>query len=103
VEGALNPAIEDARKLIQDVDGQVNPVVAKLVQTADAAREALEQARDALAAVKNDIAEDSELYRSAVGALDEFEAAARSIRILADLLEQHPEALLQGKGATGAQ
>jgi paraquat-inducible protein B len=53
--------------------------------------------------VKDDIAEDSELYRSAVGALEEVAAAARSIRILADLLEQHPEVLLKGKGTPGAR
>ncbi|UCF33992.1 MAG: MCE family protein [Phycisphaerales bacterium] len=103
VEDTLNPAIEDARKLIQNVDGQVNPVVTNFVQTAETAQAALEQARETLAVAKSDIAEDSELYRSAVGALDELAAAARSIRMLADLLEQHPEALLQGKGTAGAQ
>jgi paraquat-inducible protein B len=103
VEDTLNPAIADARKLIQNVDGQVNPVVTNFVRTAESAQAALEKARETLAVAKNDIGEDSELYRSAVGALDELAAAARSIRILADFLEQHPEALLQGKGTAGAQ
>ncbi len=103
VEGAINPAIEDARKLIQSVDRKVNPVVTSFIQTAETAQAALEQARSTLAVAKNGIAEDSELYRHAVGALDELAAAARSIRILADLLEQHPEALLQGKGTAGAK
>ena len=103
VEGKVNPAIEDARKLIQNVDAQVNPVVTSFVQAAEKAIQALEQARETLAVVKNDIAEDSELYYSAVGALEEVAAAARSVRILADLLEQHPEALLKGKGAAGAR
>jgi len=103
VEATLNPAIEDARKLVQNVDGKVDPVVTHFVQTAETARQALEQARETLAVAKDDFAEDSELYRSAVGALDELAAAARSIRMLTDLLEQHPEALLQGKGTAGAQ
>jgi paraquat-inducible protein B len=103
VEATLNPAIEDARKLVQNVDGQVNPVVTNFVQTAETARQALEQAKETLAVAKDDFAEDSELYRSAVNALDELAGAARSIRILADLLEQHPEALLQGKTTTGVQ
>jgi paraquat-inducible protein B len=103
VEDTLNPAIDDARKLIQNVDGQVHPVVTNFVRTAEKAQAALEQAREVLTVAKHDIAEDSELYRSAVGALDELAAAARSIRILADLLEQHPEALLQGKGTAGAE
>lgn len=103
IEGKVNPAIEDARKLIQSVDGQVHPVVTSFVQAAEMATEALEQARETLAVAEDDIAPDSELYRSAVDALDELSAAARSIRILADMLEQHPEALLKGKGAAGAR
>ncbi len=103
VEGTVNPTIEDARKLIQNIDGQVNPAVASFLLTAETAQTALEQARETLAVAKADIAEDSELYRSAVDALNELAAAARSIRELADLLEQHPEALLQGKGAAGAR
>lgn len=101
VEGTVNPAIGDARKLIQKVDGQVNPAVTSFVQTAETAQAALEQAREALAVAKNAIAEDSELYYSVVNTLRELAAAASSIRILVDYLEQHPEALLQGKGAPG--
>ena len=103
VEDSLNPAIEDARKLIQDVDGQVNPVVTNFVRTAETAQGALEQARATLKVAKSAMSEDSELHRSVVDALDELAAAARSIRFLADLLEQHPEALLQGKHTTGAR
>ena len=101
VEGTVNPAIGDARKLIQNVDGQINPVVTEFVQTADTAQAAMEQAREALEVAKNAISEDSELYYSVVNTLRELAAAAGSIRILVDFLEQHPEALLQGKGAPG--
>lgn len=103
VEGAVKPAIEDVRKLIQNVDGQVDPVVASIMKTAEKAQGALEQATAVLAVAKDSLSEDSELYHSAVGALDEMAAALRSIRILADLLEQHPEALLKGKGAAGVR
>jgi len=103
VEGTVNPAIGDARKLIQNIDEHIDPVVTNFVQTAEAAQAALEQAREALAVAKNGIAEDSELYRNAVAALEDLADAARSIRTLVDLLEQHPEALLQGKGTEGAR
>ena len=99
----MAPAIEDVHKLITNLDGKVNPVVTSFVQTADTAQGALEQARKTLAVAQREIGEDSELYRSAVGAMDELAAAVRSIRELADLLEQHPEALLKGKGTAGAQ
>lgn len=102
VELKLNPAIDDARKLIQNIDAEVHPVVASIVQAADAARDAMDQASKTLAVTREDLDEDSELYRSVISAFDELAAASRSIRILADLLEQHPEALLQGKNTPGA-
>jgi len=103
LEASVTPAIEDVRKLIANVDGKINPVVSSFVEVMDTAQRALEQARETLAAVRSDLSEDSQLYRSAVNAMDELAAAVRSIRELADLLEQHPEALLKGKGTAGAQ
>ena len=103
VEGTMNSALGDVGTLVQHIDEQVNPLVTKILQTADTAQAALEQARQMLAVAKNDLSEDSELYHGVIVALDELAAAARSIRILADLIEQHPEALLQGKGTSGAQ
>ncbi len=103
VEGTMNSAFEDAGTLVQHIDEQVNPLVTKIMQIADTAQAALEQAREMLAVAKDDLSPDSELYQGVIVALDELAGAARSIRILADLLEQHPEALLKGKGAAGAQ
>jgi len=103
VEGTMNSAFEDTGTLVQHIDAQVNPLVTKIMQVADTAQAALEQARQMLAVAKNDLSPDSELYQGVIVALDELAGAARSIRILADLLEQHPEALLKGKGAAGAQ
>ena len=45
--------------------------------------------------------EDSRLMYSLTDALTELANAARSVRILADTLEQHPESLLQGKPSGG--
>ncbi len=103
VEGTMNSAFEDAGTLVQHIDEQVKPLVSKIMQIADTAQAALEQARQMLAVAKNDLSPDSELYQGVIVALDELAGAARSIRILADLLEQHPEALLKGKGAGGVQ
>ncbi len=103
VEGAVNPALKDVQKLIQHVDGKVNPIVTSFVQTGDTAQAALEQARATLAVARNAIAEDSELYHKVGKTLDELAVAARSIRSLADYLERHPEALLQGKHAPGGK
>jgi paraquat-inducible protein B len=98
VEDTLNKTLEDARKLVRDVDGQIDPVVSTFVQTGETAQAALQQASDTLRVARNAISQDSELYYKLNNTLAELSAASRSIRILAEFLEQHPEALLQGKG-----
>jgi paraquat-inducible protein B len=47
------------------------------------------------------IAENAELPYHFTKAMEEVSAAARSVRVLADYLEQHPDALLRGKGLPG--
>jgi paraquat-inducible protein B len=53
--------------------------------------------RKSAAAVDELINQDSPLMNNLVRTLDELAAAARSIRIMAEYLERHPEALLRGK------
>jgi len=47
------------------------------------------------------LAENAELPYYFTKAMEELSAAARSVRVLADYLEQHPDALLRGKGLPG--
>ncbi len=111
VERTLNPGIEDVRKSIVDLLAEDSELYRSLVAALDQFGESVASVEDTLnpgiedvrKSIVDVLAEDAELYRSVVGALDELAAAVRSIRILADLLEQHPEALLQGKGTAGAQ
>jgi paraquat-inducible protein B len=49
------------------------------------------------------IAENSELPYRFTKAMEEVSAAARSVRVLADYLEQHPDALLRGKTGPGGK
>jgi len=49
------------------------------------------------------IAENSELPYQLTKAMEEVSTAARSVRVLADYLEQHPDALLRGKAGPGGK
>ncbi len=66
-----------------------------------AARDALRQAKGALAKAEGVISQDSPTIYGLNEALTELTAALRSIRALADYLERHPEALIQGKNPSG--
>ncbi len=58
----------------------------------------LRQARQSLAQVNNMLAPDSSLPVNADRAMQELSRAARSLRALADFLQDNPESLLRGRG-----
>lgn len=118
----LNGTLDDARKLIRNVDGQVKPIstgiqgtttearkvlgkvdqqitplMTSLDQTFQAARGAIAQADKSLAAVEDFAGDHSAVRYQLLEALKELSTAARSLRVMADYLERHPEALLKGK------
>ena len=63
--------------------------------------DALNDTRNLMRDVRNSISEDSELRTRTTRAMEELEAAAQSVRILADYLERHPESLIKGKPNPG--
>ncbi len=103
VAGGITGTTDELRAVLQKIDRQVDPLLTDLRETATAARSALERA-DAMLTNMTDISdENSSLVYQAHKALDELTAAARSLRVLANYLGKHPEALLQGKEAPGAR
>jgi len=61
----------------------------------------LSQAEATLASTESLVGNNSQLRYDAIDLMRELTSAARSIRLFADYLERHPEALLRGK--TGLQ
>lgn len=100
---SIKETVEDYGKLARDVDVQVAPLASSIEETLEKTRAALEQARKSLAVAEDDLAEDSPLLVELDNTLKEVGAAARSIRLLADYLKRHPEALLKGKGKSGGK
>jgi paraquat-inducible protein B len=90
---AAREAMTDASALMQNIDREVTPT----------ARDALKEAEAALATYRGLVAEGSPVRYELVKLLSEGAAAARSLRVLADYLERHPEALLAGKGGPGGR
>ena len=61
-------------------------------------RTSVEQAEAMFAAAEAIMTEQGPIGSEVKRALEEISATARSMRIMADYLERHPEALLRGKG-----
>jgi len=91
--------LTDYGKLARNVDVRVEPLATDVEHAAEAATEALVQAKKSFSTVQ----EDSEVIHEFTNALKELAAAARSMRLLADYFERHPDALVQGKGEPGGK
>ena len=71
--------------------GQNAPALAAELQAT------LEEARATLTSLKDITSTDGEIGNELYNALAEITAAARSIRVMSEYLERHPEALIKGK------
>ncbi len=91
---AAKGLLTDGQKLVRDVDAQVGPVANSFIGT-------MEKAQGTLAGMDGVLTERSALGYQLGQALQQITAAARSVRVLADYLDQHPESLLAGKGRPG--
>ena len=91
VETSLNSTLGDISTLTRNVDNQVKPLSNSAIAT-------LNEARSALNSVDDLVGKDSATRADLDVALDELAKTARSLRMLADYLEQHPESLIKGKG-----
>ncbi len=96
---ALHGVLTNSAGVIQDVHKEIAPLAASIRNTADASRALLQQARTSLGALEGTLNGTSPVGARAVEALQELRAASRSLRTLADYLDQHPEAILRGKRA----
>ena len=78
---------EETTKVLQRVDSDITPQ----------ARDAIVEARKAIAAAEIALKPDSPLSQDARDAMQEIARAAAAFRVLADYLERHPEVLISGK------
>jgi paraquat-inducible protein B len=111
---ALKDTLQNARKFIARVDRQVDPLandakktvkdIGKLANNLDSRVDGLATSLDkTLSAARGVISEDAPLVVELEYTLKEISAMSRSIRLLADYLEQHPETLIRGKKKSGGK
>ena len=91
IETQLDRTLGNISTLSQDVNRAIQPLSKSAVK-------ALNEARAAFKSVDGLIGKNSVTRADLDNTLQELAGAARSLRILADYLEQHPDALLKGKG-----
>jgi phospholipid/cholesterol/gamma-HCH transport system substrate-binding protein len=87
----LDNALAAVQTLTTNIDGQLKPLSTSVKATMD-------QATLTLRTAESLISEDSNTRYNLDTTLEELAAAARSVRQMADYLEQNPDALLKGRG-----
>ena len=96
----LKQTVKDLDALVASVNSLVERMDQEMPGLAQDSRATLQAAADTLSALEGLASKDGEIGNQLYNALSELRAAARSIRVMSEYLERHPEALLKGKDAT---
>ena len=86
----LKETLRSTTKMMQGLDASIADLTPET-------KAVIAEARRALAAAEKAIAPDSPLLQDTGAMMSEISRAAQAFRVLADYLEQHPEALISGK------
>ena len=86
----LDRTLTHLDQITGEVEPQIQPLIASLRQSAEAAQRTLQQAGNVLG---SNAPQGADLPR----VMQELTDAARAIKALADYLDRHPEALIRGK------
>ena len=97
VASTLIATLDQARATIALKQGPAAELVARLDRLADTAEHAMTEAKGALNEAKAMLNDRSATRQSLDQMLTELAQAARSVRSLANDIDRHPEALLQGR------
>lgn len=93
----LNETIREARGAVRNIDSQIGPLKESIQRTINSAEATLIVAQKAVENIEGGVGENSTLIYQLNKTLEKVNTLARSVRVLADYLERHPESVLWGK------
>jgi len=93
----LNGTLKESKSLLSNLNQNAAPVMVNAQDALKAATSAMNQAQTTLNTINQAAGQNASLDM----ALKDLSSAARSLRVLADYLERHPDALLYGKKPNG--
>jgi paraquat-inducible protein B len=95
--GSLSGALGQVQDLVRKADGGLEPLLRRLPEVAANLDQAVRRANTAVGSIERGYGGDSSFNRQLDRMLQQVTDAARSIRLLADFLDRHPEALVRGR------
>ena len=97
IGSGMDQTFVEAQKLMAGIRSDAGPVWKSAREAAGAAGDASRQMKNTLKKIDGLTGQDSVLMFNLNSTLNEISDAARSLRLLTEYLERHPEALIQGK------
>ena len=100
---AATGALIDVQGLVKRTDAGLTPLMRRLPEIANNLDQTLGKANQLVGSVNNGYGENSQFSRDLERLMSQFNDAARSIRLLANFLDAHPEALIRGRTNAGVE
>jgi len=99
----LQSTLAGAQQLMNNLNHGLTPAMQRLPSIASGLESTVQRTDKLLASLQTGYGGDSRFNRDVSQMMGQLSDAARSIRVLADLLSRHPEALIRGRADQGVQ
>jgi paraquat-inducible protein B len=100
---ALRSTLTSTQALVTNLDRGTGPLLQRLPSIAAELDDTVRRTDKLIGSLDTGYGGDSRFNRDVSQMMSQLSDAARSIRVLADLLSRHPEALIRGRSSQGAQ
>ncbi len=99
----LQSTLAEVQDLVKHTDAGLTPLIRRLPEVSADLQQTLAHANSLVTSVDNGYGGNSQFARDLGRLLAQFNEAARSVRLLTDFLDRHPEALIRGRANEGAE
>jgi paraquat-inducible protein B len=99
---SLQQTMAETQALLHSLNEGTEPLLKRLPSIASSLEETVKRSDELLGSMQKGYGGNSQFSRDASQLLVQLSEAARSIRVLADLLARHPEALIRGRPEPGS-
>jgi paraquat-inducible protein B len=100
---AMAGTMVEAQAVLKKLDTDMGPALKQLPEIATSLQSMLKQSNQLIRSVGAGYGDDTQFHRDLDRMMVQLTDAVRSFKSLADLLNQHPEALVRGRTGSGAQ
>ncbi len=100
---SLQATLSDLQELVKHADAGLAPLLRRLPEVSADLQQTLAHTNSLVTSVDNGYGSNSQFARDLSRLLSQFNDAARSVRLLTDFLDRHPEALIRGRANEGAE